>query len=100
LNPWRGVSNSWPLGGSGEDAVKPYPVTEDLMGPALRVPRGPRVVAPGGTVHVVARCHNRECSLSVLTMTPFGPASTCNRLETAGPPCLWRTEWCPLGRER
>jgi len=30
--------------------------------PALRVgmPRAPRVVAPGGTVHVAARCNNRE----------------------------------------
>jgi len=50
------------FGGSGEDAVKPYPLVEDLVGPALRVrmPRAPRVVAPGGTMHVVARCNNRE----------------------------------------
>ncbi len=27
------------LGGSGEDAVKPYPLVEDLVGPALRVLR-------------------------------------------------------------
>jgi hypothetical protein len=25
------------LGGSGEDAVKPYALVEDLVGPALRV---------------------------------------------------------------
>ncbi len=50
------------LGGSGEDAVKPYPLVEDFVGPASRVrmPRAPRVVAPGGTMHVVARCNNRE----------------------------------------
>jgi len=42
--------------------MKPYPRVEDLVPPALRVrmPRAPRVVAPGGTVHVVARCNNRE----------------------------------------
>jgi putative transposase len=43
--------------------VKPYPAAEDLVRPARRVrmPRAPRVVAPGGTIHVVARCNNREC---------------------------------------
>jgi putative transposase len=42
--------------------VKPYPLASDMLGPALRVamPRAPRLVAPGGTVHVVARCNNRE----------------------------------------
>jgi putative transposase len=42
--------------------MKPYPRVADLVPPALRVrmPRAPRVVAPGGTVHVVARCNNRE----------------------------------------
>jgi hypothetical protein len=42
--------------------MKPYPQGEDLVAPALRVrmPRAPRVVAPGGTIHVVARCNNRE----------------------------------------
>jgi hypothetical protein len=50
------------MGGSGEDTVKPYPVVGDLVEPAVRVrmPRVPRVVAPGGTIHVVARCNNRE----------------------------------------
>jgi hypothetical protein len=51
------------MSGSGEDTVKPYPLVEDLVEPAVRVrmPRTPRVVAPGGTIHVVARCNNREC---------------------------------------
>jgi putative transposase len=42
--------------------MKPYPVVEDLVRPVLRVgmPRAPRLVVPGGTVHVVARCNNRE----------------------------------------
>ena len=42
--------------------MKPYPLASDMLGPALRVamPRAPRLVAPGGTVHVVARCNNRE----------------------------------------
>ncbi len=33
-----------------------------MLEPALRVamPRAPRLLAPGGTVHVVARCNNRE----------------------------------------
>ena len=36
---------------------------EDLGRPGLRVgmPRAPRMIAPGGTIHVVARCNNREC---------------------------------------
>lgn len=42
--------------------MKRYPVVDDLLRPVLRVamPRAPRLVAPGGTVHVVARCNNRE----------------------------------------
>ena len=42
--------------------MKPYPLVEDLVRPVLRVgmPRAPRVVVPGSTVHVVARCNNRE----------------------------------------
>ena len=42
--------------------MKPYPRVEDLLGPVQRVamPRAPRLVAPGSTVHVVARCNNRE----------------------------------------
>ncbi len=48
-----------PVGG---DTVKPYLLAEELVRPVLRVrmPRAPRVVAPGGTMHVVARCNNRE----------------------------------------
>ncbi len=44
------------MGGSGEDTVKPYPVAEDLVRPVPRVgmPRAPRVVAPGGTIHELA----------------------------------------------
>jgi putative transposase len=39
-----------------------YPAADELLGPVLRVrmPRAPRVVAPGGTIHVVSRCNNRE----------------------------------------
>ena len=42
--------------------MNPYPLIDDLVRPVLRVlmPRAPRVVAPGGTIHVVARCNNRE----------------------------------------
>ena len=37
-----------------------YP--DSLPRPVLQVamPRPPRIYAPGGTVHVVARCNNRE----------------------------------------
>lgn len=47
---------------TGAEAVKPYPLVDDLVRPVRRVrmPRAPRLVAPGGTVHVVARCNNRE----------------------------------------
>ncbi len=46
----------------GAKCMKPYPLVEDLLRPLLRVamPRAPRLSAPGGTVHVVARCNNRE----------------------------------------
>ncbi len=39
-----------------------YPLAADLARPAGRVamPRLPRLHAPGGTVHVVGRCNNRE----------------------------------------
>ena len=42
--------------------MKPYPLVDDLPRPVRRVamPRAPRLAAPGGTVHVVARCNNRE----------------------------------------
>lgn len=42
--------------------MKPYPLVDDLLKPVRRVamPRAPRLVAPGGTVHAVARCNNRE----------------------------------------
>ncbi len=42
--------------------MKPYPSVEDLLQPVLRVamPRPGRLYAPGATVHVVARCNNRE----------------------------------------
>ncbi|MEI8188789.1 MAG: hypothetical protein WCI75_03605 [candidate division NC10 bacterium] len=43
--------------------MKSYPLIENLGRPGLRVamPRAPRVYAPGGTMHMVARCNNREC---------------------------------------
>ncbi len=39
-----------------------YSVAQDLLRPVLRVamPRATRIYAPGSTVHVVARCNNRE----------------------------------------
>ncbi len=46
--------------------MKSYPLVDDLLRPVLRVamPRAPRLSAPGGTVHVVARCNNREFSFT------------------------------------
>ena len=37
--------------------MKPYPLVDEIIRPVLRVgmPRAPRLNAPGGTVHVVAR---------------------------------------------
>jgi putative transposase len=54
------------INAAGGNAVKPYPLVEDLVRPVLRVgmPRAPRVVAPGGTMHVVARGNNREVSFT------------------------------------
>jgi hypothetical protein len=50
------------VGAPGGCVLKPYPQVEDLLRPVLRVamPRAPRLYAPGGTVHVVARCNNRD----------------------------------------
>ena len=65
------------LGGrvSGGAIVKKYPLGEDLLRPVPRVamPRAPRLhvlphfvrnLSTGGTMHVVARCNNREFSFS------------------------------------
>ncbi len=43
--------------------MAPYPLVTDLLLPVTRVqmPRPPRLYDPGATVHVVARCNNREC---------------------------------------
>ena len=42
--------------------VQPYPLPADLLRclPRVAMPRAPRLQAPGGTVHVVGRCNNRE----------------------------------------
>jgi len=47
---------------SGEVVVKKYPRVGTLDRPLPRVamPRAPRLQVPGGTMHVVARCNNRE----------------------------------------
>ncbi len=39
-----------------------YAETEGILKAALQIamPRSPRIYAPGGTVHVVARCNNRD----------------------------------------
>ena len=49
-------------GGESGVIVKPYPVGEDHLRalPRVAMPRAMRVYAPGGTMHVVARCNNRE----------------------------------------
>ncbi len=45
---------------------KQYPLVTDLLQPLGRIhmPRAPRLYVPGATVHVVARCNNREFSLT------------------------------------
>lgn len=46
--------------------MRQYRQVDELLGPARRVamPRAPRLHAPGGTAHVVARCNNREFYLN------------------------------------
>ena len=43
---------------------KPYPQVDDLLRPGHQGPDAPAAprgsMSPGGTVHVVARCNNRE----------------------------------------
>lgn len=45
--------------------MKQYPLADEMIVPVLRVamPRLPRLQAPGATIHVVARCNNREFHL-------------------------------------
>ncbi len=42
--------------------MRSYPLADELLAPLRRVamPRPPRLVAPGSTIHVVSRCNNRE----------------------------------------
>jgi len=58
----EGCDNFLPWEAHGANAEMPYPVAADILGPLRRVhlPRAPRMSAPGGTVHGVARCNNRE----------------------------------------
>ena len=58
----EGWDNFLPWEAHGANAEMPYPVAADILGPLRRVhlPRAPRMSAPGGTVHGVARCNNRE----------------------------------------
>jgi len=46
----------------GREAMSLYGEREDAVRPALQVamPRLPRLYAPEGTMHMVARCNNRE----------------------------------------
>ena len=46
--------------------MRPYPRGADLLLPLgrVRMPRAPRLYAPGATVHVVARCNNREFAVA------------------------------------
>ena len=57
---------------SGEVVVKKYPRVETLDQPLPRVamPRAPRLQVPGGTMHVVARCNNREFYFSSVENIP------------------------------
>ena len=45
----------------GREAMSLYGEREDAVRPALQIamPRLPRLYAPEGTMHVVARCNNR-----------------------------------------
>ena len=46
----------------GREAMSLYGEREYAVRPALQIamPRSPRLYAPEGTMHVVARCNNRE----------------------------------------
>ena len=52
--------------------VKTYPLAHDLLAPlrCVAMPRPPRLVAPGGTLHIVSRCNNREFAFQ--TAADFG----------------------------
>src|SRR3990172_5958456 len=56
------MSAEWGKGQQRPGAGKPYAQEVERRGPVRRVamPRAPRLYAPEATVHVVARCNNRE----------------------------------------
>jgi len=69
---------------TGGDTVKPYPLVEDLVGPALRVrmPRAPRAVAPGGTIHAAVtgtHKHRPDRSSHAFRSHPFALDRTRSR---------------------
>ena len=65
--------------------MRPYPRVDDLLRPLLGVPmpRAGRLYASRGTVHVVARCNNREFYVTT-------PADTDPRGDARGP--RWTTQ--------
>jgi hypothetical protein len=60
------ISGEWGKGQGGTGADKPYAQEGGRRAPGRRVamPRAPRPCAPEATVHVGARCNNREVSFT------------------------------------
>ena len=93
------------IGGSGEDAVKPYPLVEDLVRPVLRfgMPRAPRQ-GPAGRWQVAAGRGNSRAAEQYLNAngmtdsdrgrSPVGAAEEFK----PGPRKITRlrSKWCPV----
>jgi hypothetical protein len=64
--------------------VKKYPLVEDIERPVPRVamPRAPRMHVSGGTMHVVARCNNREFCFATATDFELLLAHLCEMVRT------------------
>ena len=55
--------------------MKPYPLVDEIIRPVLRVgmPRAPRLIAPGGTMHVMAGWRAQRAVGSPAFVAPYVP---------------------------
>ena len=72
------------IGAPGRDAVKPYPLVDEIIRPVLRVgmPRAPRLNASGGTMHLVARWSTQRAVGSPTFVAPYVPRRGRRRIGT------------------
>jgi hypothetical protein len=72
------------IGAPGRDAVKLYPLVDEIIRPVLWVgmPRAPRLNAPGGTMHLVARRGTQRAVGGPAFVAPYVPWRGRRRIGT------------------